>query len=401
MQSNKVRLRKEYAPLTVAQSIRCITPASPTTQIYNGANGEYEPDRELTPTIILPEVVANASDGSWPNPYSNSSLADMHWFVNGKDIATLSDWTGKYTIDQVGDTRGAISISKNISPGDAVELHFEANLADPRLGVNIPIKTDKIPLTTTEKANDGYSMSIGDSNIIQYDPLKDRLALYEYKVAHGLIGASAQALADAKDKCCYLHEIPVTVYNGKTPMTTGYSIKVYRVASATSLTLLTAGKDEMHTITTTKVIFDVRLIEKASYVIKAFVGTKEVAMQEIGFSRIYQEYDCRATNGTAIHPFDTERYDKAMVDADGNIVECPGRIFKIVWYTDTYAKTAVQHNEGDETVFQLDKTGIGTTYTDDWLDIYSDCEYKPAHKVATEGSNVWTDKNGNPYIFTT
>lgn len=399
MQSNKKRIRKEFAPLTVANSIRCITPASPTTQIYNGTNGEYEPDRELTPTIILPEVVANASDGSWPNPYSNAFLADMHWFVNGVDITTLSDWVGKYAIDQVGDTRGAISISKNISPGDAVELHFEANLADNRLGVNLPIKTDKITLSTTEKANDGYSMSIGDSSLIQYDPLKDKLSLYEYKVAHGLISASTAAKNAAIDKCCYLHEVPITVFNGKTKMTSGYTIRVYRVASASSLTQLTAGVGEMNTISTTKVVFDVRLIDKASYVIKAFVGNKEVAMCEVGFSRIYQRFTCKPTNGTAIHPFDTERYDKAMVDSDGNTVECPGMIFKIVWFTDTDAKTAVQHNEGEETVFQLEKTGIGSTYADDWCDVYCTCEYKPVHKTATEGSNIWTDKNGNPYIF--
>ncbi len=399
MQTNKKRIRKEFAPLTVAHSIRCITPASPTTQIYNGANGEYEPDRELTPTIILPDVVANASDGSWPNPHSNGSLADMHWFVNGKDISTLPDWNGKYSIDQVGDTRGAISISKNISPGDAVELHFEASLADYRLGVNIPIKTDKITLSTTEKANDGYSISIGDSSIIQYDPLKDRLRLYEYKVAHGLIAASSSAQTAAKDKCSYLHEVPVTVFNGKVKMKSGYTIRVYRVVNPLSLTLLSSGVDEIHTISATKVIFDVRLIEKASYVIKAFVGNKEVAMIELGFSRIYQDYSCSPTNGTAIHPSDTERYDRAMVDSDGNIVECPGMIFRIVWFTDTNSKTGVKHNEGDETVFQLDKTGIGSTYSDDWCDVYCECEYKPAHKTATEGTTVWTDKNGNRYIF--
>lgn len=399
MQTTKKRIRKDFAPLTVANSIRCITPASPVTQIYNGSNGEYEPDRQLTPTIVLPEVVANASDGSWPNPYSNAFLADMHWFVNGVDIATLSDWAGKYSIDQVGDTRGAITISRNVSPVEVFELHFEANLADNRLGVNIPVKTDKITLTTTEKANDGYSISIGDSSLIQYDPLKDKLRLYEYKVAHGLISASSSAKADATDKCSYLHEVPITVFNGATAMASGYTIKVYRVASVSSLTQLTAGKEEIHTISTSKVVFDVRMIDKASYVIKAFVGSKEVAMCEIGFSRIFQSYTCVPTNGTAIHPFDTERYDKAMVDSDGNVVECPGMIFRIIWYTDTEAKTGVEHNEGEETVFQLEKTGIGSTYNDNWCDVYCKCDYKPVHKTATQGSDIWTDKNGNPYIF--
>lgn len=399
MQSNKKRLRKEFAPLTVANSIRCTTAASPTTQIYNGANGEYEPDRDLTPTVILPEVVANASDGSWATPHSNKFLADMHWFVNGQDITSLTDWVGKYTIDQTGDTRGAITIYKNISPGDAVELHFEANLVDTRLGVNIPVTTDRITLTTSEKSNDGYALSIGDSSIIQYDPIKDRLRLYEYKVAHGLIAPSTAAQSAAKDKCAYLHEIPVTVFNGKDAMTTGYVLKLYKVAGASMLAQLTAGAEEIISITPTKIVLDLRLVEKASYVLKAFIGNKEVAMIEIGISRIYQDYKISPTNGTAIHPSDTERYDRAMVDCDGNIVECPGMIFCIRWFTDTDALTGVAHNEGEETVFQLDKTGIGSTYADDWCDVYCQSEYKPAHKTAISGSTTWTDNNGNTYIF--
>lgn len=399
MQTNKKRIRKDFAPLTVASSIRCATPASPTTQIYNGGNGEYEPDRLLTPTVIMPEIVANAPDGSWPNPYSNAFLADMRWYVNGEDITTLSDWAGKYSIDQAGSTRGAISISRNVSPAEVFELRFEASLADSRLGVNIPIETDKITLTTTEKADDGCSISLGDGNIIRYDPVKDRLALHEYKVAHGLIADSAAARAAATDKCSYLHEVPITVYRGADPAASGFDIKAYRVSGASSLTEITAGSGELVELSPTKAVFDLRMIEKANYAIKAFAGSKEVAMCEIGFSRIYQAYACSPTNGTDIHPSDTERHDKAMVDCDGNIVECPGRIFRIVWRTDTDAKAGVEHNEGEETVFQLDKTGIGSTYSDDWMDVYCSCEYKPAHKTATEGSDIWTDENGNPYIF--
>ena len=399
MQSKRTRIRKDYAPLTVAVSLRCTTPAVPTTQVLNGGNNEYEPDRELTPTIILPEVVANAVDGSWGNPSANHALADMKWFVNGKDISTLSDWAGKYSIDQAGSTRGAISISRNVSPGKQFQLHFEAVLVDNRLGVNIPVISDEIVLSTIEKANDGYSLSIDDSSIIQYDPVKDKLSLYEYKVAHGLISASAAAQSAATDKCSYRHVIPISLFNGKTKMTSGYTVKLYRVNSVTSLTQLTAGVDEVEAISITSVTLDLRLVPKATYVIKAFVGNNEVAMLQFGVSRIFQTFNISPTNGTDIHPSDTERYDEAMVDCDGNIVECPGSIIRIVWYTDTEAKKAVQHNEGDTTIFQLAKTGLGDTYTDSVLEVYCEADYKPEYKIATDGGNTLVDASGNKFIF--
>lgn len=400
MRSNKTRIRKDFAPLTVAVSIKCTTPAVPMTQIFNGGNLEYEPDRELSPTILLPEVVANASDGTWGAPEANHALANMKWFVNGKDIETLTDWSGKYSVDLTeSSTRGAISVKRNVSPGEHIELHFEADIVDNRLGVTIPIVTDKVLLSTVENAEDGYSLSIDDSAVIQYDPVKDKLRLYDYKVAHGMIAASASAREEATDKCAYRHTIPFELFCGKTKLTSGYTMKFYRVDSARVLTQLTTASAEVEALTATSVTLDLRVIENATYVLKAFVGDKEVAMAQFGVGRIYQAFDISPTNGTAIHPLDTERIDRAMVDCDGNIVECPGNIIKIVWFTDSVTKTAVKHNEGETTIFSLDKTGIGNSYADSAIDVYCEAEYKPAHKVATNDGNILTDKNGNPYIF--
>ena len=45
-------------------------------------------------------------------------------------------------------------------------------------------------LTTVDKSEDTYGLSIGDSQIIQYNPFLDKLLLYDYKVANNLISAS-------------------------------------------------------------------------------------------------------------------------------------------------------------------------------------------------------------------
>ena len=61
-------------------------------------------------------------------------------------------------------------------------------------------------------------------------------------------------------------------------------------------------------------------------------------------------------------------------------------------------KTGVQWQEGEKTVIMLDGTGIGETYLDDWLDVYIKAEQKKAFSVLTDGTNEYTDSNGNIYI---
>ena len=156
MESQKKRIRRDYAPLTVMTGLVCTTPLSPVTQVYNSAINEWEPDRTLTPTVVHPDVTAHAKDGSWKTPQANASLASMVWKVNGVDISTLNEWQGLYEINLVGATRGDITIRKNLQPGSYLELSFEAVLADNRLGVNIPIICDPIVLSTV----DNYSFLI-------------------------------------------------------------------------------------------------------------------------------------------------------------------------------------------------------------------------------------------------
>lgn len=404
MESQKKRIRRDYAPLTVHAGLVCVTPSSPVTQVYRSREGEYEPDRPISPTVIHPDVVVHANDGSWKNPYVNSQLADMKWKVNGRDIATLGEWQGLYSINLEGSTRGDITIRKNLTPGTRVELSFEAVLADVRLGVNIPIKCDPIILGTTDSSGDDYSMSIGDDQIIQYDPFKDRLHLYDYKVSKGLQEASANARVAAIDENSYERTIPVTVFKGKDAMpTSAYSVKLYQIMGVQSgniqLAELTTD-DEVVAIANDAITIDLRLVEKRDYLIRAFVGADMIAEKQFSVNRVYPKFTVRPTNGTSISPSDKERYDVAMVDCEGNKVECPESLIKIVWKTDSATLTGVEHGEGGEIVFLLSETGIGDDYTNDWLDVYCEGTQKEVHSIATDENNDdLTDENGDTLIF--
>ena len=400
METSKKRIRIDYAPLNVAVSVVNITPNSPVVQVYNGLNNQFEPDRTLSPTVILPEVVASASDNSWGDPYSNHALADMKWFVNGVDISTIVDWENLYTIHQSGSLRGAISIKRNLSPGEQVSLHFEGVLADTRLGVNIPIKTEPIVLSCSDKSQDMYSLGIGDDQIIQYNPFKDKLFMYEYKVAQGIIAASSAAQTAANDENSYNRAIPIYLFSGDKAVTSGYTVKLFRVASATSFTELTTADDEVVSISPSQIVLDLRIIKKSDYVIRAYVDNREVAMMQFSVNRLNPSYTIRMTNGTDISPFDTQRYDEVMVDYDGKVVECPGSLIRILWYSNTVAKTNTLLGEGDVIQFLLSTTGIGSSYNDSWLELFTMSELKEAHNIATdESNNIFTDENGNDLIF--
>jgi len=400
MESGKKRIRLEFAPLNVAVSMVCITPNSPIVQVCNTLINQYEPDRTLTPTVLLPQVVASASDGSWPEPHSNSSLADIKWLSDGVDIATVADWNGKYEIGTTGSMKGALTIKRNLSPNERISLVFKAVLVDQRTGINYPIETDPIVLSSSVKSQDQYSVGIGDSQIIQYDVFKDKLAIYDYKVAHGIVSASAAAQLAATDENAYIRKIPVTVFRGEEPVTSGFTLKYYHVNSDLTLTDLIASDDEVISFDNTQITLDLRLLTKADYLIKVSVDNREVTQIQFSVNRVYQAFTIRPTNGIAISPSDTERADTAMVDCDGNIVECPEAMLRMVWKTDSSTLTGKIHNEGQKTVFLLSTTGIGNNYTNDWLDVYVEAEHKVAHSVATdENGNAFTDETGTDLIF--
>lgn len=401
METSRKRIRKDYAPLTVSISLSCLTSGSPVTQVYNAALDEYEPDRSVTPTILQPVVTAAASDGSWPQPYANSLLANMVWKVNGVDITTLSDWTGKFSIETVGSGRGALTITRNLTPSERLSLHFEAELVDNRLGVTHPIVTDEIVLSTVDKSADSYSMSIGEATAIYYNPFLDKLHLYEYKVAQGKISESSTARTAALDENAYLRTIPISVFKGANLITSGYTIKLYRVVNETTFTEITeSDENEVDAITTSGITLDLRLVTKENYLISALVGTTEVARLQFSVSRLQQGFSCTPTNESAILPGQTARYDEALVDSEGKAIECPESIIAIIWYTTSAYKTNVRHNEGGHTLFQLTDTGVGDTYTDDWLDVFTDAAQKEAYAIAEDvDGNTWVDENDNVWIF--
>lgn len=414
MSSNTKRIRIDYAPLNVAVSVECLTPDRPALQVFDStkaSGNEYEPDREVTPSQFWPQAIVNANDGSWTNQYGNVLLVEMHWFVDDVDIAEHPDWQGTnsvgdayYEIDETGTNyRGTLTVRKNIDPSKQYSMRFEAVIADSRLGTRLPVKTDAFILSTEDVSEDRFSISIGDDQIIRYNPFKDKLHLYDYKVANGKIAASSAAELAATDANAYKREIQVTVYKGGEVITEGFTLKLFRVNGNDSYTEMAVGTDrELLALSNSGVTLDLRIISKADYMLRAVLSDSTVPNPQIQFSvnRYYQSFVPSPTNGTAILPSDEQRFDEVMVNSEGCIVEEPASILKVEWYSTSATKTNLFLNEGHKTLFTIAKTGIGKTYTDNWLDISVECEIKPTYDVAVdENGDTLTDENGNILIF--
>ena len=189
------------------------------------------------------------------------------------------------------------------------------------------------------------------------------------------------------------------MYAGESRMTSGYTVKVYRITDINTQVEITSSDYEFISIAPSQIVIDLRLIEKADYLIKGFVNGKEQAKCQFSVKRVRPAFRCSPTNESSILPMQTERYDEVLVESEGRNIPCPGRTLKITWFTDTATKTNVQHNEGDTTLFDLRKAGVKDEYPDDWVDVYVKATHKDVHCIAGEGSDIYTDESGNILIF--
>lgn len=416
METTKLRIKKEFAPLTTSAHLVVVSNGFSTLlQTYNVRKKEYNPNRNLSPTTIKPNVIAYANDGSLSSPYANGMLSQdsLNWFVDGKPIAEVwtkaeKDSSGRiiaandYDILTVGSDRGSLVVYKNIPTTEQHRLYFEGVVADKRLGQNIDVKTDEVTLRTIDLAEYQYKLNLGCDPVVHYNPFIDPLLLFEHKVSQGIEQDLTEAEAKA-DKLSYLCNIPIVLFKGdkEAEATDDYTIELYRIGeNGTETQIGVADDNEIVEFDRTHILIDLRMVELENYRVIVKVRGEEKDSTQFAIRRLQPKYDnIEHGNQTGIVPTATARYDRLTMQSNGKILECPGLSLKIDWFTNSAHATAVQHNEGEETLFTLAKTGIGNTYEDDWLEIYTQISYKPAYDVAIEGDDIWTDEDGTPFIF--
>ena len=385
----KKRIYTDYEPLSIAVSLEVSTPHSSVGQVYDPIENSFAPDREITPLVITPIVRANTLEDSWSQIFANPLLAEMKWFVNGAEISTLQDWNKKYSINQEGLERGAMTIEYNVAVEERIELHFEAVIPDERTGINVPIVSDTLNLTTVDKAGDTWGVSIDVEPDIIYNPFLDRLLMYDYKVANGI---SAGSRADAIDSNAYEKNINLLVTRGGVKVTDDYKAHFYKLNGQTVTEI--SNDIEVTAKSNLSIKLDLRFIEKEDYMIIVKSEDKEVARTQFSATRFYPKYGVEILSGVSIRPNQYVHSNKVAVKHNSQMVEIPEPLIRMIWFTDTEHLKDKQWHEGGRCFIDILKTGIGKNYLDSWMDVY----VKSEHKKAFYQYEDFTDTNGNIYI---
>lgn len=415
MQTNKQRKRRAYVPLTTSISYEVDTPGSPLMQVYDAAANEFSPDRAYTPCIVRPVVDLKSADGNAAYNNSNLSNDSLQWYIDGVLLSTV--WTAgtDYTIDTTAsENRGRLVIYKNIPVGETHELVFKGVVNDSRTGYNVSVSTPSFNISTIDKSLDQWEVALLCPSIRNYDPIRDNLLLYDYKVAQGIISASAAAEEAANDETAYLYKVGLEARQGSVYQSIGYGLILYRISNGSLVQVasidpttgnLTCDDDnEVVSMTRSQIVLDMRLIDYENYVLAVTVDNEGTAVEatrgQFAVSRYYGVIRLNSVNGTGVAPNEAIRRDYVQAWYDGNVLDYPECAIRIVWMTEDANGNETEHNEGDKTEYVLADAGMGDSVSStlsQWLNY----EQKESYGIALDDDNetIFTDEDGVPYIF--
>lgn len=408
MEQSRTHIRLDFAPLDVAVSLAVLSTGSAVTQTYNASTGEYEPNRQLTPTVIYPSITLDAQDGSLSTAYGNQSLGSFQWYVNDSKIEDVWTEGSDYELITSGEYKGGIRIYKNLKVTEGVSMHFEGVVNDSRTGQNYDVVSESITLITLEMTEDmNFTLCVEDDTSIQYDPFTDLLFEYEYKVSHGLIEDTTTGRRNVTDSHSYPHTIPLRLFAGNGLYDGDYEIRVFEIlgwnGNAAELEEITVGDDddnEFDEISPERLVMDLRMVDKKDYFVRAYVDDEEVAEIQLSVSRAETQYKVHTVNAKPRRATETTRKDRCYVFSNGRRLEYPESVIRLLWMTDTANLKGVEHGEGTEVEYTIESTGAGSLQSDGWIEEYIESEQKGIHEVAVdEDGDVWTDENGNTLIF--
>lgn len=406
--SQRTHTRVKFSPLTTSCSLTCLTPMSPAAQTVNTllSTPAYEPDRKLTPTEIFPDVRATDPDNVFHHGPANEylSLDTIEWFVDGEPIS--SAWTAgvDYSIDTTeSDTRGSLTVMKNLPASSKAVLHFKAKFLDWRTGIAYTVESDDLALTCTDKGADVLSCSVDKPGIV-YDPLFDDLLLYEYKVARGLPVTGTRA--DYVNGRCYEQAVSIILASGADEITSlpaGITMRVVKLGQSTALVPGSEASPELISATFPTVKFDMRMIAKGEYEVQFVKGSNVVTRATIGMhTETTMPTTGKGLRAADINPAQKVYQNSALLNLGDRLIEHPELYYLLRWFTQAQyndngtwkyaAQKEWQH--GENMLAPIDGLGIGVTKNDSFFDYWFTADAHAASQLcADETGAVLTDEN--------
>ena len=412
-QSQRGHTRVKFEPLNVSCSLVCLTPQSPMAQVTNAtlSPAEYEPDRRVSPTLVLPEVRAIDLDNVFQHGSVNQylTLDNLDWTVDGNPIESV--WTEGVDYEIIkteDDTRGALKVFKNLGANEKAVLHFNGKFLDWRTGIIIDVYSGDAALTCTDKGDDIMNCHI-DKPVVEYDPLFDDLLLYDYKKAREIPVHGSRA--DYINGKSYEQTVNIVLTDGTKECDTlpdGISMKIVKLGSDTALVANSEANPEVMEISYPNIKFDMRLIDKADYEVQFLKGSTMICRATICLhTSCTMPVFGQGTSGADIASSQKEYFNSAMLNLADRQVEYPELYYLIQWFTQAkyndngtwkYA-TQKAWQRGVNMAAPVADLGIGLTQNDCFFDFWFDVNaHKSCQPQTDENGVVLTDENGNILI---
>ena len=409
-QSQRGHTRVKFEPLNVSCSLVCLTPQSPMAQVANTTLSpiEYEPDRSVAPTLILPEVRAIDLDNVFQHGAVNQylTLDSLEWTVDGKSINSV--WTEGVDYEIIkteDDTRGALKVFKNLGANEKAVLHFKGKFFDWRTGIILDVESGDEALICTDKGENIMQCHI-DKPVIEYDPLFDDLLLYDYKKAREISVYGSRA--DYINGKSFEQTINVVLTDGTTECATlpdGISMKLVKLGSDTALVANSEENPEVMEISYPNIKFDMRLIDKADYEVQFLKGSTMVCRATIGLhTSCTMPVLGQGAIGSDIAASQKEYFNSVLLNLADRQVEYPELYYLIQWFTQA------KYNDNGTWKYATQKTwqrgvnmeaavadlGIGLTQNNSFFDFWFELEaHKPCQLLTDEDGLILTDEDGN------
>lgn len=404
--SKKQHTRMVFTPLRTSCTLKCITPMSPLAQSVNTLLNpiEYEPDRSMTPTVVMPYIKTIDPDGIFLNGQANKllSLDSMAWYVDNVKIPNESWKEGKDydVITTADDTRGMLKIYKNIPAGEKHSLKFRSEFLDWRTNIVYQVESDDIEMSSTDKGEDIYSCT-ADHTVIEYDPFYDPLLKEEYLVGKGIIpSVSLAALSNPKN---YRQSVNINLTCGMTRLTSipsGMTARLVKLGTDTGITANSTANPEVTYATFPTYTFDCRLIEQAAYEWQLKKGDKTVARVAFSITRkLTMPSVVKPMFNADINPSMTFYNNKAFVSLKDRPVDYPELLYLISWYTIARKYNGTAWVDGEEVKWQqgelisadINKIGIGHSASNCYFDLGIELEPMPVCELLL-------DDDGTPLL---
>lgn len=410
--SQRPHIRIKYTPLSYSCELVCLTPQSPVTQSVDTtvSPAEYQPDRQATPTVVLPDIRVHDIDKVFSSGTANMyiSLDSIAWTVDGKPISEVWAETDYEVLQTTDDMRGALKIYKNLPSSSKAVLHFTGAFLDWRTGVTYTVSSNDIALTCTDKGSDTISCSV-DKPVIEYDPLSDNLLLYDFLVARGLTATSSR---DAyKDGKCYEQVVTVSLNEGTKHLDTlpeGVTMVLREAETGADITPDSEEHPEVLSVSYPSITLDMRMIDKVDYTVSIVKDEKTLCSSS--FSALTQctmPSEGKPLSSVDLSPNMTLYENSALLKTADRHIEYPELYFLIQWYTQAKKlsggiyvyDTIKKWQRGRFISVPLENLGIGVTYNDDFFDLFFEVSpHEPCALIADENGDILTDEEGNVII---